>query len=227
MEIIKRFIASDGEQFSDEHDAWVHEKHLLQNRLIQSGGLRVWHKVETVSGIDAPWFSYTIKEGDDLDDVLYRIGHHVLINIITEEARQLIFEIFDIFDGAPTGDDLPHCGLWYHDAGDDEWQDVEETLAEWSRLWDLAFGGAIQRKIHDFLLDTEKMYDFVRLTKDEFLQSYSYLTEDEYDLTSMKYSAALNACFEKTQEQNDKLRQILKDRPDYMPTQMEASSDGT
>lgn len=34
-----------------------------------------------------------------------------------------------------------------------------------------------------FLSDQEKMYDFVRLTKEEFLASYSYLTEDEYDAT--------------------------------------------
>lgn len=33
----------------------------------------------------------------------------------------------------------------------------------------------------DFIDDSEKMYDFVRLTKEEFLSSYSYLTEDEYD----------------------------------------------
>ena len=32
----------------------------------------------------------------------------------------------------------------------------------------------------DFIDDEEKMYDFVRLTKEEFLSSYSYLTEDEY-----------------------------------------------
>lgn len=31
--------------------------------------------------------------------------------------------------------------------------------------------------------DTEKMLDFYELTKEEFLLSYSYLTEEEYDLT--------------------------------------------
>ena len=35
----------------------------------------------------------------------------------------------------------------------------------------------------DFIDDEEKMYDFVRLTKEEFLLSYSYLTEDEYNNT--------------------------------------------
>ena len=38
----------------------------------------------------------------------------------------------------------------------------------------------------DFLDDEEKMYDFDRLTKEEFLFSYSYLTELEYNLTRMK-----------------------------------------
>jgi hypothetical protein len=35
-----------------------------------------------------------------------------------------------------------------------------------------------------FLTDTEKMEDFVRLSKKEFLDSYSYLTEEEYNNTS-------------------------------------------
>ena len=39
----------------------------------------------------------------------------------------------------------------------------------------------------DFIDDEEKMYDFVRLTKEEFLFSYSYLTEDEYDNTKRLY----------------------------------------
>ena len=39
----------------------------------------------------------------------------------------------------------------------------------------------------DFIDDEEKMYDFVRLTKEEFLSSYSYLTEDEYNNTKRLY----------------------------------------
>tara|TARA_B100001939_G_scaffold287081_1_gene257485 strand:+ start:184 stop:720 length:537 start_codon:yes stop_codon:yes gene_type:complete len=35
----------------------------------------------------------------------------------------------------------------------------------------------------DFTDDEEKMADFHRLTKQEFLDSYSYLTEEEYNLT--------------------------------------------
>ena len=35
----------------------------------------------------------------------------------------------------------------------------------------------------DFLNDEEKMRDFFILTKEEFLASYSYLTEEEYDAT--------------------------------------------
>lgn len=36
---------------------------------------------------------------------------------------------------------------------------------------------------HPFTDDDEKMQDFYSLTKDEFLASYSYLTEEEYDAT--------------------------------------------
>lgn len=36
---------------------------------------------------------------------------------------------------------------------------------------------------YPFLTDWEKMRDFVKLSKEEFLESYSYLTETEYDMT--------------------------------------------
>ena len=38
-------------------------------------------------------------------------------------------------------------------------------------------------KATNFLDDEEKMKDFDRLTKEEFLFSYSYLSEEEYNLT--------------------------------------------
>ena len=37
--------------------------------------------------------------------------------------------------------------------------------------------------ITPFVNDGEKMRDFFDLTKEEFLESYSYLTEEEYDAT--------------------------------------------
>lgn len=39
-----------------------------------------------------------------------------------------------------------------------------------------------------FLADEEKMYDFLRISKTEFLASYSYLTEEEYDVTTNAYN---------------------------------------
>ena len=38
-----------------------------------------------------------------------------------------------------------------------------------------------------FIDDEEKMKDFIKLTKDEFLASYSYLTEEEYKKTKEDY----------------------------------------
>ena len=35
----------------------------------------------------------------------------------------------------------------------------------------------------NFTTDWEKMYDFWNMTKGDFLKSYSYLTEEEYNLT--------------------------------------------
>jgi hypothetical protein len=39
-----------------------------------------------------------------------------------------------------------------------------------------------------FITDKEKMRDFKILTKQEFLKSYSYLTEAEYNLTMKEKS---------------------------------------
>ncbi len=41
----------------------------------------------------------------------------------------------------------------------------------------------------DFYNDAEKMADFHKLTKTQFLISYSYLTEDEYEATNKKFAA--------------------------------------
>ena len=43
------------------------------------------------------------------------------------------------------------------------------------------------RTYTDFCDDAEKMIDFVNLSKTDFLSSYSYLTETEYNLTRSKY----------------------------------------
>lgn len=40
---------------------------------------------------------------------------------------------------------------------------------------------------NDFINDKEKMADFIRLTKQEFLICYSYLTEQEYENTKKIY----------------------------------------
>lgn len=44
----------------------------------------------------------------------------------------------------------------------------------------------------DFTNDMDKMRDFYKLSKEEFLQSYSYLDEKEYDLTAEKVSNMQN-----------------------------------
>lgn len=41
-------------------------------------------------------------------------------------------------------------------------------------------------KSSDFCDDEEKMEDFRNLSKDEFLSSYSYITEEEYNYTRTK-----------------------------------------
>ena len=46
--------------------------------------------------------------------------------------------------------------------------------------------------MNTFIADIPKMADFKILTKEEFLESYSYITEDEYDGTLL-YMNWLNA----------------------------------
>ena len=41
-----------------------------------------------------------------------------------------------------------------------------------------------RHKVHTFIDDKEKMLDFFQLSKEEFLKSYSYLTEEEYNATA-------------------------------------------
>lgn len=43
----------------------------------------------------------------------------------------------------------------------------------------------------DFINDKEKMKNFLKLPKDEFLKSYSYLTEDEYIETQLKINSRM------------------------------------
>ncbi len=40
---------------------------------------------------------------------------------------------------------------------------------------------------YTFIKDTEKMKDFLKLNKEDFLKSYSYLLEEEYDATVWEY----------------------------------------
>lgn len=43
-------------------------------------------------------------------------------------------------------------------------------------------------QVWGFLNDNEKMRDFIRMSKEDFLRSYSYLTEYEYEATRNAYT---------------------------------------
>lgn len=44
-----------------------------------------------------------------------------------------------------------------------------------------------EKGISSFVDDAEKMRDFIILSKEDFLKSYSYINEDSYDLTKKEY----------------------------------------
>ena len=51
-------------------------------------------------------------------------------------------------------------------------------------LYDMLKSGVFEEiSFNNFVGDKEKMLDFIILTKEEFLESYSYLTEQEYNNT--------------------------------------------
>tara|TARA_R110001592_G_scaffold130031_2_gene342982 strand:- start:1238 stop:1552 length:315 start_codon:yes stop_codon:yes gene_type:complete len=55
------------------------------------------------------------------------------------------------------------------------------------QLWEKEWNPEIERT--DFLDDKDKMVDFNKLTKEQFLSSYSYITEKEYNLTRMEQNS--------------------------------------
>ena len=52
------------------------------------------------------------------------------------------------------------------------------------QLWEKEWNPEIEHS--DFCDDEEKIKDFKKLSKEEFLSSYSYITEEEYNLTRME-----------------------------------------
>ena len=64
----------------------------------------------------------------------------------------------------------------------------------------------------DFTSDKEKMRDFNKLTKVEFLKSYSYITEEEYHLTAIKVLA-------------NKFEQIVKDKDKLTTSDYQSALD--
>ena len=73
----------------------------------------------------------------------------------------------------------------------EEWDDDDIIKVVYTtRLW---VKNDNTNTLGDFLDDKEKMRDFKKLSKDEFLDLYSYLTEREYDLTKLAYKQGKRA----------------------------------
>jgi hypothetical protein len=103
-------------------------------------------------------------EDEDLNNFLDTYGNRIVITEIEEE------------DGEPTGNfwgiqltHKVHCPfhLEFMDITniDETNYDINEIVGQ------------------DFLDDLDKVYDLLTISKEEFLQSYSYMTEKEYDWT--------------------------------------------
>lgn len=69
----------------------------------------------------------------------------------------------------------------------------------------------IELKTSDFADDREKMLDFDTMSKEKFLESYSYLTEEEYDNTKLIRDAGDAHMYEKWWEQSCETNHKLRD----------------
>lgn len=71
--------------------------------------------------------------------------------------------------------------------------------------------------MNDFMEDQEKLYDLLVLNKKEFLDSYSYLTEDEYDNTIFRIKNLIKSTIgrnERTKKRRSK--DVEKSRQGYL-----------
>lgn len=75
-----------------------------------------------------------------------------------------------------------------------------------------------EKGISSFVDDAEKMRDFIILSKEDFLKSYSYINEDSYDLTKKEYDSMRDIDLDYLAERTG-VRKI------YIVSQTEASED--
>lgn len=75
-----------------------------------------------------------------------------------------------------------------------------------------------EKEISSFIDDAEKMRDFIILSKEDFLKSYSYIDEGSYDLTKKEYDSMRNIDLDYLAERTG-VRKI------YIVSQTEASED--
>lgn len=67
-------------------------------------------------------------------------------------------------------------------------KDSYEDVVRGVMCWNIEVSNALDKVFSpiDFVGDEEKMIDFIGLSKEEFLASYSYLTEAEYEATKKR-----------------------------------------
>lgn len=110
----------------------------------------------------------------------YQIGE--VVRVRWTGVLRTIIDIDD--DGLPVG---------YLTVADGESAWYKESALE-------PVNGGMPKHRYNFLSDEEKMYDFLRISKEEFLASYSYLTEEEYDATTEAYRALSQVLQDWTEE---------------------------
>ena len=70
----------------------------------------------------------------------------------------------------------------------DDYESFHEVCEHCRSSFDLGEDWVIKNILYkSFISDVAKMYDFTQISKEDFLHSYSYLTEDDYDATQLYF----------------------------------------
>lgn len=136
-------------------------------------------------------------------------SNRVDIRVVAENKEQALKEVADMnWDKIDVEYYKEDCGGWDLDTFDyneeetleheeeekrAESKEEQERLAKISDVMDKRVGEINNKELlPNFTDDEDKMKDFYILSKEEFLDSYSYLTDVEYDNTKLTIHNKLN-----------------------------------
>ena len=136
--------------------------------------------MEKINYTEYDGYYFTSDEG-----IRYNLYEGVTMNGKNRKSSDIIFIVLDDYEEANS----EVLGMLYgaHMFEEDEYdrKDMEGDIDYIVKRYEATHQGTIKeiRKGHHFADDEEKMVDFLQLPKWEFLASYNYLSENDYNAT--------------------------------------------